>query len=205
MHLLPTNLNVAHVLSTPIPEMGDVASMEDLRSKSKWENDDYIFHGHILNGTTDSFFDVYLNVESATKLWDSLESKYMTKDASATLMSTRWWTSFLLWNISMRCNVSWGSLSNMTWIWTSLSRSQVSLTSYLPRGRNSRTCKSKRMITFLFLILEAICALRKAFVCKRREENKSLHIPSMLWTVVLRLETREKVKEAFWQHKWWSK
>nr|GEX08223.1 hypothetical protein [Tanacetum cinerariifolium] len=36
---------------------------------------------HILNGRSDSLFDVYTNVESAKELWDSLESKYMAKDS----------------------------------------------------------------------------------------------------------------------------
>ncbi|GKB71673.1 hypothetical protein Tco_0933085 [Tanacetum coccineum] len=31
----------------------------------------------------DPLFDIYHNVESAKKLWDSLESKYMTEDASS--------------------------------------------------------------------------------------------------------------------------
>ncbi|GKB39815.1 hypothetical protein Tco_0884757, partial [Tanacetum coccineum] len=38
--------------------------------------------GHILNGMSDSLFDVYMNVESAKKLWDSFESKYMAEDSS---------------------------------------------------------------------------------------------------------------------------
>ncbi|GJR01061.1 putative reverse transcriptase domain-containing protein [Tanacetum coccineum] len=39
--------------------------------------------GHILNGMSDSLFDVYTNVESAKELWDSLESKYMAEDSSS--------------------------------------------------------------------------------------------------------------------------
>ncbi|GJU82138.1 zinc finger, CCHC-type containing protein [Tanacetum coccineum] len=50
----------------------------------KWENDDYICRGHILNGMSDSLFDIYQNAESAKTLWESLESKYMAEDASAT-------------------------------------------------------------------------------------------------------------------------
>nr|GEZ01298.1 zinc finger, CCHC-type [Tanacetum cinerariifolium] len=50
--------------------------------KGKWENDDYICKGHKLNGMSDSLFDVYQNVESAKKLWDSFKSKYMANDAS---------------------------------------------------------------------------------------------------------------------------
>nr|GEX58348.1 zinc finger, CCHC-type [Tanacetum cinerariifolium] len=49
--------------------------------KAKWENDDYICRGHILNGMSDFLFDVYTNVESTKELWDSLESKYMAEDS----------------------------------------------------------------------------------------------------------------------------
>nr|GEU46452.1 zinc finger, CCHC-type [Tanacetum cinerariifolium] len=51
------------------------------RIREKWENDDYICRGHILNGMPDSLFNVYTNVESAKELWDSLESKYMVEDS----------------------------------------------------------------------------------------------------------------------------
>nr|GFA09914.1 zinc finger, CCHC-type [Tanacetum cinerariifolium] len=53
-----------------------------IRIRAKWENDDYVCRGHVLNGMTDSLFDVYMNVESAKELWDSLEFKYMAEDAS---------------------------------------------------------------------------------------------------------------------------
>ncbi|GKD08372.1 hypothetical protein Tco_1188057 [Tanacetum coccineum] len=46
-------------------------------------NDDYICHGHILNGMPDALFDVYQNVGPAKELWDQLESKYMAEDASS--------------------------------------------------------------------------------------------------------------------------
>ncbi|GJX33260.1 ribonuclease H-like domain-containing protein [Tanacetum coccineum] len=39
--------------------------------------------GHILNGMSDSLFDVYTNVESAKELWDLLESNYMAGDSSS--------------------------------------------------------------------------------------------------------------------------
>ncbi|GKB53878.1 hypothetical protein Tco_0904631, partial [Tanacetum coccineum] len=53
------------------------------RKRMKWENDDYICRGHILNCMFDSLFDIYQNAESAKALWESLESKYMAEDASA--------------------------------------------------------------------------------------------------------------------------
>ncbi|GJX09535.1 hypothetical protein Tco_0199394 [Tanacetum coccineum] len=59
------------------------STVEAIRIRTKWENDDYIYQGHILNGMSDSLFDVYTNVELAKELWDSLESKYMAEDSSS--------------------------------------------------------------------------------------------------------------------------
>ncbi|GKC42680.1 zinc finger, CCHC-type containing protein [Tanacetum coccineum] len=83
MHFLLTTLNVVYVLTTPMPELLEDATVEAIRIRAKWENDDYICRGHILNGMSDSLFDVYTNVESAKELWDSLESKYMAEDSSS--------------------------------------------------------------------------------------------------------------------------
>ncbi|XP_042027280.1 uncharacterized protein LOC121774480 [Salvia splendens] len=81
MHFMLTNLKVVYVLSTPMPEAVESETLEQTRRRMKWENDDYICRGHILNGISDSLFDVYQNVESAKELWDSLEVKYMAEDA----------------------------------------------------------------------------------------------------------------------------
>nr|GEV04078.1 zinc finger, CCHC-type [Tanacetum cinerariifolium] len=77
MHFLLTTLKVVRVLTTPMPELLEDATVEAIRIRAKWENDDYICNVHISNGMSDSLFDVYTNVESAKELWDSLESKYM--------------------------------------------------------------------------------------------------------------------------------
>ncbi|GJS07785.1 RNA-directed DNA polymerase, eukaryota [Tanacetum coccineum] len=84
MHFLLTTLKVVYVLSTPSPEWSENETLETTRKRMKWENDDYICRGHILNGMSDSLFDIYQNAESAKTLWESLESKYMAEDASAT-------------------------------------------------------------------------------------------------------------------------
>nr|GEV58975.1 retrovirus-related Pol polyprotein from transposon TNT 1-94 [Tanacetum cinerariifolium] len=65
MHFLLTTLKVFYVLTTPMPELVKDATVEAIRIRAKWENDDYICRGHILNGMSDSLFDVYTNVESA--------------------------------------------------------------------------------------------------------------------------------------------
>ncbi|GKC80970.1 zinc finger, CCHC-type containing protein [Tanacetum coccineum] len=83
MHLLLTTLKVVYVLTTPMPELLEDATVEAIRMRAKWENDDYICRGHILNGMSDSLFDVYTNVNLAKELWDSLESKYMAEDSSS--------------------------------------------------------------------------------------------------------------------------
>ncbi|CAM8922385.1 unnamed protein product [Rhodiola kirilowii] len=83
MHFLLTNLKVVYVLSTPCPEVGDDALVVAFRDRSRWENDDYIARGYILNGMSDPLFDLYQNVESAKELWDTLESKYMAEEASS--------------------------------------------------------------------------------------------------------------------------
>ncbi|KAL6531255.1 hypothetical protein OROHE_014324 [Orobanche hederae] len=55
MHFMLTNLTVVYVLSTPMPEIVEDETLEQARRRLKWENDDYICSGHILNGI------IYLN------------------------------------------------------------------------------------------------------------------------------------------------
>nr|GEU59653.1 zinc finger, CCHC-type [Tanacetum cinerariifolium] len=83
MHFLLTTLKVVYVLSTPSPVWSENETLETTRKRLKWETDDYICRGHILNGMSDSLFDIYQNAESAKALWESLETKYMAEDASA--------------------------------------------------------------------------------------------------------------------------
>ncbi|GJV97172.1 zinc finger, CCHC-type containing protein, partial [Tanacetum coccineum] len=72
------------VLTTPMPkDDGDDATVEQIRKRTMWDNDDYVCRGLILNGMADSLFDNYQNVESSKELWDSLEAKYMVGDASS--------------------------------------------------------------------------------------------------------------------------
>ncbi|KAL0345203.1 UNVERIFIED_CONTAM: hypothetical protein Sradi_4351600 [Sesamum radiatum] len=83
MHFLLTTLKAVYVPSTLIPEYVEEETVEQTRRRSKWENDDYICRGRILNGMSDTLFDIYHNVESAKDLWDALEAKYMAEDASS--------------------------------------------------------------------------------------------------------------------------
>ncbi|GKC91154.1 hypothetical protein Tco_1151803 [Tanacetum coccineum] len=77
-------MNVVYVLTTPIPEDGgDDPTVEQVMKRNKWDNDDYVCRGLILKGMSDLLFDIQQIVESRKELWDSLEAKYMAKDASS--------------------------------------------------------------------------------------------------------------------------
>ncbi|GJV97258.1 ETO1-like protein 1, partial [Tanacetum coccineum] len=83
MHFLLSTISVVYVLTTPMPENGEKATVEQIQKRSKWENDDYVCHGIILNGMFDSLSDLYQNLKSGKELWDSLEANYMAEDASS--------------------------------------------------------------------------------------------------------------------------
>ncbi|GJT23246.1 zinc finger, CCHC-type containing protein [Tanacetum coccineum] len=83
MHFLLTTLKVVYVLSAFMPEFVEDETLEQTRKRCKWENDDYICRGHILNGMSDALFDVFQNVGSTKELWDQIESKYMAENASS--------------------------------------------------------------------------------------------------------------------------
>jgi len=80
MHFLLTPLKVVYVLNTPYPIESENETLEQTRRRSKFENDDYICRCHILNNMSDALFDVYQGMESAKKLWEVLENKYMKED-----------------------------------------------------------------------------------------------------------------------------
>ncbi|GKC81227.1 zinc finger, CCHC-type containing protein [Tanacetum coccineum] len=84
MHFILSSMSVVYVPTTPMPDDGgENPTVEQVRKRAKWDNDDYVYRGLILNGMSDSLFDVYQNVETSKELWDTLEAKYMAEDASS--------------------------------------------------------------------------------------------------------------------------
>uniref|UniRef100_A0A1S3EKZ7 Uncharacterized protein LOC105853099 n=2 Tax=Cicer arietinum TaxID=3827 RepID=A0A1S3EKZ7_CICAR len=83
MKFLLTTLKVVYVLNTTRPLEKEVETLADTRERQKWDNDDYICMGHILNGMSDSLFDIYQSSISAKELWEKLESRYMQEDATS--------------------------------------------------------------------------------------------------------------------------
>ncbi|GJW92383.1 hypothetical protein Tco_0169936, partial [Tanacetum coccineum] len=49
IYVLLSSMSVVYVLTTPIPEDGDDATVEQLSTRAKWDNDDYVYRGLILN------------------------------------------------------------------------------------------------------------------------------------------------------------
>nr|GEV36037.1 zinc finger, CCHC-type [Tanacetum cinerariifolium] len=83
IHFLLSSMSVVYVMTTHILDDGDNAIVDQIKKKAKWDNDDYVCRGLILNGIYYYLFDIYQNVKSSKELWDSLEAKYMAKDASS--------------------------------------------------------------------------------------------------------------------------
>ena len=50
-----TTLNVAYVIYTPRPKEKEDEMVEEMRKRNKWDNDDFICRGHIVNFMVDSF------------------------------------------------------------------------------------------------------------------------------------------------------
>ncbi|GKG08162.1 hypothetical protein Tco_0333994, partial [Tanacetum coccineum] len=49
MHFLLSSMSVVYVLTTPILEDGgDDATVEQIRKRAKWDNDNYVYRGLIL-------------------------------------------------------------------------------------------------------------------------------------------------------------
>nr|GEW09261.1 zinc finger, CCHC-type [Tanacetum cinerariifolium] len=66
MHFLLTTQKVVYVLTTPMPKLLEDATVEAIRIRAKWENDDYICRGHI---------ECHLRIEESLKAQDSDKGK----------------------------------------------------------------------------------------------------------------------------------
>ncbi|GKD53102.1 hypothetical protein Tco_1286489 [Tanacetum coccineum] len=49
MHFLLSSMSVVYVHTTPIPEDGENATMDQIKRRNKWDNDDYVCISLILN------------------------------------------------------------------------------------------------------------------------------------------------------------
>nr|GEY02417.1 zinc finger, CCHC-type [Tanacetum cinerariifolium] len=80
MHFMLSSMSVVYMLTTPMPDDGgENPTVEQVRKRAKWDNDDYVCRGLILNGMSDSLFDIYQNVDTSEELWDTLEANASSK------------------------------------------------------------------------------------------------------------------------------
>ncbi|GJW71404.1 zinc finger, CCHC-type containing protein [Tanacetum coccineum] len=82
MQFLLATLNVACVLTKPYPEESKNETLAKSREHLRFENDNFICRGHILNVMSDPLFDVYQNYPTARDLSNALEERYFTEDAT---------------------------------------------------------------------------------------------------------------------------
>ncbi|KAL3536378.1 hypothetical protein ACH5RR_004839 [Cinchona calisaya] len=73
MKILLTTLHVAYVLTTERPKETGEETLEQTRARQKWDNDDFICMGHILNSMSGGLFDMYQDAISAKDLWERFE------------------------------------------------------------------------------------------------------------------------------------
>ncbi|XP_070028788.1 uncharacterized protein [Nicotiana sylvestris] len=66
----------------------------DDAAKKKFEKDNKIVRGHLLNHMTNLLFDLFINYKSAKFIWDSLEKKYGADDAGKKKYVVRKWIKF---------------------------------------------------------------------------------------------------------------
>nr|GEX43925.1 hypothetical protein [Tanacetum cinerariifolium] len=78
-----SGLGVVPTVEEPKKDGGADLTVEQVRKRAKWDNDDYVCRGLILNGMSNSLFDIYQNVDTFKEPWDTLEAKYMAEGASS--------------------------------------------------------------------------------------------------------------------------
>ncbi|KAK3012932.1 hypothetical protein RJ639_008584 [Escallonia herrerae] len=67
----------------PEPGENEEESVAKTRERLRWDQDDEICRGHILNGMSNTLFDAYHTVKTAKELWNQLERRYITEDATS--------------------------------------------------------------------------------------------------------------------------
>ncbi|GKA33491.1 zinc finger, CCHC-type containing protein [Tanacetum coccineum] len=82
MQFFIATLKVAYVLTKPYLDESEDETLAASRERLKFKNDDFICRRHILNAMSDPLFDVYQNYSTAKELWNALEERYFTEDAT---------------------------------------------------------------------------------------------------------------------------
>ncbi|GJR87318.1 retrovirus-related pol polyprotein from transposon TNT 1-94 [Tanacetum coccineum] len=82
-----TTLNLVRFLNETAPQVeppteGQPSNAQAVQAVEAWKHSDFLCHNYVLNGLVDSLYNVYCKTTTAKELWESLERKYKTEDAS---------------------------------------------------------------------------------------------------------------------------
>ncbi|KAK9194952.1 hypothetical protein WN943_003067 [Citrus x changshan-huyou] len=77
-----TTLNLARFLTedAPKPKEGET-DFQVASAINAWSHSDFLCKNYVINGLTDSLYNVYIGKKTAKELWESLDRKYKTEDA----------------------------------------------------------------------------------------------------------------------------
>jgi len=73
---------VAHAATTKTPTLPEDPTDEQTREATAWEEADFLCKNFILNGLSDDLYDYYISNKTAKEIWDALQKKYDTEEAS---------------------------------------------------------------------------------------------------------------------------
>nr|GEV11905.1 Pol polyprotein [Tanacetum cinerariifolium] len=82
-----TTLGLARFLKETIPQVeppieGQSSNAQAVQAVEAWKHSNFLCHNYVLNGLIDPLYNVYCKTTTAKELWESLERKYKTEDAS---------------------------------------------------------------------------------------------------------------------------
>ncbi|KAK4401026.1 hypothetical protein Sango_1208700 [Sesamum angolense] len=85
-----TTLNLARFLSEEVPVVSEGETDTQKRAAmDAWGHGDFLCRNYILNGLSDTLYNVYSSTTTAKALWESLEKKYKTEDAGLKKVHSR--------------------------------------------------------------------------------------------------------------------
>ncbi|GJW13563.1 zinc finger, CCHC-type containing protein [Tanacetum coccineum] len=101
MYFLLSIMSVVYVLTTPMLEDGQNATVKQIRKRNKWKNDDYVCRGIFVNGSKDevsdqhsycfNFEDDPKTFDEAMKSWDVSFWKEVINDEMDSIMGINTW------------------------------------------------------------------------------------------------------------------
>ncbi|KAK3010070.1 hypothetical protein RJ639_012642, partial [Escallonia herrerae] len=75
--------NLARFLQDDAPDLGENPDRQTVAAVDAWKHSDFLCKNYILNGLDNALYNVYSPKVNAKALWESLERKYKTEDASS--------------------------------------------------------------------------------------------------------------------------